>query len=261
VKDLLEDYDRLLRREAPYFDPLVRLERDGPVVRLLGATAQSGDNCVLYAALDENTAASAVDRQVVYFSKLGRGFEWKHHGHDGPAELPRLLQERGFQAEEPETVMALPLEDAPVAPALAPGYAHKAWPGTEDLAPLFSVQKAVWPNSDLAWLNDSLRRERAAAKGKIRFHCVCFRGEPVCLGWTRLHGRFASLFGGSTLAEHRGRGLYRTLVAARLDEARRLGATYALVDAGPMSRPVLARLGFFALTETTPFLRKTTPLK
>ena len=81
----------------------------------------------------------------------------------------------------------------------------------------------------------------------------------MCVGWYRLHKRFASLFGGSTLAAHRGKGVYRALLASRLNEAVRLGAAYGLVDAGPMSRPILERLGFAALTGTQPMIKRFTP--
>jgi len=53
-----------------------------------------------------------------------------------------------------------------------------------------------------------------------------------------------SLFGGATLLEARGRGVYRALVHARLRDAARRGAPAAVTQGGPQSRPILARLGF-----------------
>ena len=64
---------------------------------------------------------------------------------------------------------------------------------------------------------------------------------------------FAGLFGGITLPEHRGRGLYRATVARRAELARERGYRFLYVDALPTSRPILERLGFVALTTTTPF--------
>ena len=49
------------------------------------------------------------------------------------------------------------------------------------------------------------------------------------------------LMGGSTAPWARGRGAYRALVRARWDAA---GGTALAVGAGPMSRPILERLGF-----------------
>lgn len=252
--DVLARYDRELRQSLPYFDASVRLEREDSIVRLIGATADPMNNCVLYSALDAASAGTAIDRQIAFFNGLGRGFEWKLHDHDAPGNLRALLLERGFTASEPETIMAVELSEWKIPLAAPPGYEVRTLEADESLAPLMDVQNAVWPDEKLDWLRDSLARERAASPDGIRFHAIWRAGKPVCVGWTRLHQSMASLYGGSTLKEHRGKGLYRALVASRLEEARRRGAVYGLTDAGPMSRPILARLGFTPLTGTTPFL-------
>lgn len=259
VREVLERYDRELRGNAPYFDEAVKLERDGMIVRLLGATADPMNNCVLFSALDAETAGAAIDRQAAYFDDLGRGFEWKHHDHDAPANLRELLLARGFTASEPETIMAVELPSGPPPFAAPPGYEARALKIGEGLGPLMEVQNAVWPGEKLDWLHDSLARERAARPDAIRFHAVWRGGVPVSVGWTRLQGSFAALYGGSTLKEHRGKGLYRALVASRLNEARRLGFAYGLTDAGPMSRPILEKLGFAKITGTTPFIHQAKP--
>ena len=50
--------------------------------------------------------------------------------------------------------------------------------------------------------------------------------------------------GGATVEHLRGRGAYRALVAARFAEGVRRGTPALLTQAGAMSRPILARLGF-----------------
>jgi hypothetical protein len=78
--------------------------------------------------------------------------------------------------------------------------------------------------------------------------------DPRFAAW--LDGRMAStgraiytraggyLMGGSTAKWARGRGAYRAVVRARWDEAVRRGTPALAVGAGPMSRPILERLGF-----------------
>lgn len=78
--------------------------------------------------------------------------------------------------------------------------------------------------------------------------------DPIYVAW--LDDRMAStgraiytraggyLMGGSTAAWARGRGAYRAVVRARWDEAVRRGTPALAVGAGPMSRPILERLGF-----------------
>ena len=80
------------------------------------------------------------------------------------------------------------------------------------------------------------------------------QADPIFAAW--LDGRMASvgraiytragayLMGGSTAAWARRRGAYRAVVRARWDEAVRRGTPALAVGAGPMSRPILERLGF-----------------
>lgn len=256
---LLRLYDEELRRKAPFFDAQVRLERDSQVVRLVGPTADAGNNCVLYSELDSHSAPTVVAREIRYFQTLGHSFEWKHHEHDQPPELAQLLLASGFTAGEKEEILAAELSTLHLSAAPPPGYIVRQLAADESLASLLRVQKSVWPELSHDWLFDSLLRERQAHPESISFYLVFHGEEPVSGGWMRLHGRFASMFGGSTLAAHRGRGLYRAVLAERLYAAAQHGAAFALVDAGPMSRPILKNLGFQTLTGTTPYVYSCEP--
>ena len=52
------------------------------------------------------------------------------------------------------------------------------------------------------------------------------------------------MHGGATLPAARGRGAYRALVAARWEDAVVRGTPVLVTQAGALSRPILARLGF-----------------
>jgi len=69
-------------------------------------------------------------------------------------------------------------------------------------------------------------------------------GEPVAHARAFPGPRGLLLDGGVTLPRARGRGAYRALVAARWDEAVARGTPALVVQAGPMSRPILERCGF-----------------
>ena len=81
-------------------------------------------------------------------------------------------------------------------------------------------------------------------------------GEFVCAGWARFPKGtdFATLWGGGTLPGWRRRGIYRALVTYRANLAAERGSRYLQVDASSESRPILERLGFIAVTTTTPFI-------
>lgn len=74
-------------------------------------------------------------------------------------------------------------------------------------------------------------------------------GEPVATGSAVYSEHGVTLFGGATLPEARGRGAYRAVVAARWRDAVRRGTPVLVTQAGPMSRPILARLGFREVCE------------
>jgi hypothetical protein len=81
-------------------------------------------------------------------------------------------------------------------------------------------------------------------------------GEPVARASAAFGSRAVSLFGGSTLPEARGHGAYRALVAARWDDAVARGTPVLVTQASPLSRPILARLGFRELCEIRILLDK-----
>lgn len=62
------------------------------------------------------------------------------------------------------------------------------------------------------------------------------------------------LFGGATLPQARGRGVYQALVQERWLEAVRRGTPYLVTQAGALSRPILARLGFVVTAEIRNFM-------
>jgi GNAT superfamily N-acetyltransferase len=58
-----------------------------------------------------------------------------------------------------------------------------------------------------------------------------------------------NLFGGAVLPHARGRGVYRALTMARWEEAVMHGSPALTVQAGRMSKPILAKLGFTPVGE------------
>ena len=97
----------------------------------------------------------------------------------------------------------------------------------------------------------SLRSTRpprsAAARPRSLRHArrASLDGVAVSTGGTTLIDGFARLWGAATLAEARGRGAYRAVLAERLRAASELGATTALVKGRTAtSAPIIARAGF-----------------
>ena len=102
------------------------------------------------------------------------------------------------------------------------------------------------------WQIDAAGRERRAAVERDRFdpngtvhHFAAYvDDEPVGFGRAIDMKAGVALMGGAVLAAFRGHGVYRALVRARWDHAVARGTPLLVVQAGHMSAPVLAGLGF-----------------
>jgi hypothetical protein len=73
-------------------------------------------------------------------------------------------------------------------------------------------------------------------------------GRPIARATAVFTEHGVLLFGGATLPQARGRGAYRALVQARWEDAVARRTPVLVTHAGAMSQPILARLGFEALT-------------
>nr|WP_306459456.1 GNAT family N-acetyltransferase [Streptomyces sp. TLI_55] len=118
-----------------------------------------------------------------------------------------------------------------------------------------AMESAVW-GRDRGRLADDLVGRVAAAPDEIAVYVAEADGQVVSAAWPafRAGTGFARPWGGSTLAAWRGRGIYRALVATRAALAAARGVTYLHVDASDDSAPILRRLGFTAVTTTTPYV-------
>ena len=254
--DILRRYDREARTRTDGMAPGFHVEWDGPVLRMRGPDRTASANAVLFARLDEAGADAAIARQVAFFAAAGRSFEWKHFSHDEPADLPARLTAAGFQVEEAETFVVLDLSREIVQP-VPTGIEIRRLEDPATFAAISSVNEAVYGDSDHAsWLARVVEEEKRADPDGISVYAAFADEAPVSVGWMRYRqgDAFGSLWGGSTLAEHRGKGIYSALVAERAREARQRGGRWLTVDCSPMSLPILERRGFQRLAVITPFI-------
>ena len=257
VAALRDAYDSQLRGRDPEL-PGVTVERDGPVNRWVGLP---DGGFVGYRDLGGLAGAdldALIARQRDVFRARGERVEWKLHGHDEPADLPERLSAHGFVPEERETVMVGPV--APLAaalPVIPAGVRLREVTDRADFERIGALEAEVW-GDDRSWIADMLELETAAHPTDLVVVVAEDEesGEVVSAGWVRFMPgtAFATLWGGSTRASHRRRGVYRALVHHRARLADANGYTLLQVDASDDSRPILERLGFVAVTTTTPYV-------
>ncbi len=255
--ELLRMYDDEVRGAFPQRLPQGWSgDPDGPLMRCL--TAREGFAMLTEPADDLSDAElqALVDRTVTHYREQGTWFEWKTFDHDRP-DLRPLLEAAGAEIEDHEALIlgeAQPLASDARAPE---GIEIRQVTAREDLERIAAMESEVW-GEDWSWMADDLT---ARLKGDDPIHVlvaedVAGDGRVVSAAWLApMPGtRVAGLWGGSTLAAYRGRGIYRALVAARARRALDLGYSFLQVDASDDSKPILERLGLHVIGGTQPYI-------
>ena len=208
---------------------------------------------VSFSALTEDIADEIISEQAAYYRALTTEVEWKVYQHDSPPDLLQRLERHGFQAGLRETVLVLDLQD-PASWIERPSVyqviriedGHQADLYRQAADEIFEKDHEFTARE----LISGIRRGSTEHLGYV----VIEENTAISIGRLYSHPQsaFGGMYGGGTLKQYRGRGMYRAIVAARAREAIKLGARYLLVDALPTSRPILEKLGFVRLTDTWP---------
>ncbi|MFN2190331.1 MAG: GNAT family N-acetyltransferase [Candidatus Promineifilaceae bacterium] len=244
AKELLTLYDLEQRINIEY--PGVRKKRLRHLIRYIDESG--GRHFILYSKLDGLDVDHVIAEEQQYFSQIG-AVEWKVYEHDLPKDLHYKLAAYGFEVEEPESVMVLDLQQTPyIESQLGDDVSVQRLENALQLKEVRDIEEAVW-GEDMGWIISSLGAD-LEIPGYLSVYTAYVGGKPACAGWIKFHsnGVFADLWGGSTLYEYRGRGLYTAVLAARVREAASRGYRYLTIDSSPMSRPIVARHGFQLLT-------------
>jgi hypothetical protein len=254
---LLAAYDEQLRGASESAN--VPTSTDGPLIRV----EYPNRGFVSYRTLDGLDGAeldALIARQRDYFAAKGQAVEWKTRGHDLPADLTDRLEAAGFRPEEAETVLVG--ESAAIADRLRghdvlDAVTIRRTAEREDFERIAVMESTVW-GEDWSWLADDLTTRTEADPELIDVYVAEVGGQAVSAAWAvyKKGTDFTGLWGGSTLAEWRGNGIYKALVAIRAERAVERGYRYLQVDASDDSSPILQRLGFVAITTTTPYVFK-----
>lgn len=250
---LLGLFDRQLRREFRGEHPDDLVENTGRVVRHIAA-GDGGWCGVIWSDLDEQTADREIAAQVEHFSALSREFEWKLYQHDRPADLGERLVKAGFRAEAHEALMVANVAELPTEPILPEGVRIER---VTDVAGVHLMLEA----HDRAFgvpaprLKRELLYRAEHSPETLTALVVLAEDRPICSARMEFSEGtdFASLWGGGTVPQWRGKGAYRATVAYRAALAAERGYRFLQVDASDHSRPILTRLGFRMLSTTTPY--------
>ena len=214
--------------------------------------------------LNEAALRRIVPQALEHFQRnptIGR-VEWKTRAHDHAPGLHVALLDSNFVADEPETIMIGDAAGLAVDLPLPDGITLRTVVREADVRAMSAMQDDVFgdPESDkmvlqllnrLA-LNDGMQLWIAEAADEI---VSDGRLEPIP------GTQFAGIWGGATRKSWRGQGIYRALTAARARAALTMGKTLIHSDSTEHSRPILERSGLVAVSTTTPYRWRRSPLR
>jgi GNAT superfamily N-acetyltransferase len=249
--DVLAVFDEQMRRH-PADSPGVRVEVDERVTRMVASDGSW--SAVLWSALGESDAGEVIAAEK---ARARGSLEWKLYSHDRPADLPDLLKAAGFEPEPSETLLVAEIADLdlPITPLTDVRTVVVDDPA--GVATMLRVHDAVFgPGAVHPSVAEAVQTALDLRPRPIEAVVAWAGDEPVSAGRVEFHEGtdFASLWGGGTVPAWRGRGVFSALVAHRALLARDRGFRYLQVDALPTSRPILERMGFHPLAETTPWM-------
>ncbi len=249
-----DTYMRQQRIEITYGD--ARHEATPYVVRQIAEDRGT----VVYSTLNRENADSVIQEEIAYFKSLGLAddFEWKYFEGDTPDDLQDRLIAHGFEPDEAEAVLIFNLVGGEArAPRLfaPPVNTVRRITNPADVPLVTKVSGEVWGESD-SGMDKWLMHLLTTVPDEISLYAAEIDGQPASIGWIDFHegSDFAGLWGGATIERFRNRGLYTDLVAVRAQEAVQRGKRYLTIDASPMSRAILEKMGFELLCMTIPYM-------
>jgi len=175
-----------------------------------------------------------------------RTVEWWVGWRTLPRALGDRLLARGLQrSADPPTLSGMTCASTPPA---APAIAVRRVETANDYRAAVEVDWEVWqvPDDERVARQESeiARYEEMVATGNVHHFAAFLGARNVGFGRAIDMETGVALFGAAVLPDARGRGVYRALVRARWDHAVARGTPLLVVQAGPMSAPVLDGLGF-----------------
>jgi GNAT superfamily N-acetyltransferase len=175
-----------------------------------------------------------------------RDVEWWIGWRAEPAALGDQLLGLGLtRSDDPPTLTGMTCTSEPPS---APHVEVRRVTTLAEYREALDVDWAVWQLSEEERESrrelDFDRFDEVAAAGTVHHFSAFLDGRSVGFGRAIDTETAVALFGGAVLPDARRRGVYRALVHARWEHAAARGTPALVVQAGPMSTPVLDGLGF-----------------
>lgn len=220
--------------------------RDEPLLLLADSGLASDTfNKIARARLAPERCMEEIGRAVGYFRSVGRPFAWWVGPASRPLDLEQRLRGLGFECMERESGMLLGLHDLREAP-LPAGLTVERVQSPAQLRDLSRVLAASFepPDPAVAPFYQAAAPLILDRSSPMRCFLGYVDGEPAGTSGLYLEGGAGGIYSVATQRAFRGRGIGSRLAWAAADEARRAGASLAVLQASPQGKAIYERLGF-----------------
>ncbi len=231
--------------------PLDRARHDSRRIQQAGSgDAHPGSNWIGGARWTAEEADGRIAAILEQHRRAGSGFAWWVMPFDTPADLAQRLERHGLLFAGQNVRMArlglADLSDIPTHDRLV--IRELAGPDDPGIEALLHIDAACFhlTPAQVANYRTSLRERLGNPEMREKeLWCLAYLDDmPVGFAAARFQFGLTYLAGASTLPEHRGQRVYSTLLKHRLAGAAQRGYHLAYIDAGPMSKRIVARYGF-----------------
>jgi GNAT superfamily N-acetyltransferase len=213
----------------------------------------AGPNSASWIRCRAEEADEVIDEVSSLFRERDLPLMWVLDPDTEPANFADYLAAHGFHPDRGaprSAVMVLGIDAHLEAPRVAGLELRDGLADLESFRGVDAVNAEAFEGravrGDVAYMNQlERRRQNQLAAGNRRVILATINGEAAGSSGLSLYlPDGAIITGGAVRPKFRGLGIYRAMVAARLEMAREAGAAGLSVWGGPMSAPILARLGF-----------------
>jgi hypothetical protein len=208
------------------------------------STPEALFNNVRLAVLEAEEADTVIHETLTRHRQRGADFAWVVGPLCRPIDLEERLISHGMTPMGESWGMVL---QATGLCQGTPDGVTVARVGASHIDDFVTASQRGWgqPTSTSASFRSHVLRALQQHPDTLRAYVAYDHGTPAGAGLMRLHPQCALLIGSSVAPEHRGRHLYRSLLAKRLTDMAQAGRSLAAVVAkSTTAGPICARLGF-----------------
>lgn len=203
----------------------------------------SANNAIFRSVLTESKIDQQIDEVKALYSAMGVSFRWLVTPLTEPKNTEQKLLEKGFTLNyEAEAMIA------------SADQLIKPTPNSVEVRQIRRKEAEIYIEAfATAWeINEGQKTElkkfiELALEKKPEVHAfvVFYNGQPVGTSLLIECSAGAYMAAAGVAKEYRGRGLYRAMLSARAEAAKKLGHNYLLIHAKKAtSAPVCRKLGF-----------------